>query len=88
MATKRAFIGVSTSSLNLKNKLYTFRNQQMNNFKREQILQLVDVIGYSDKPPGCWEPSLFYAEIKLPRPNEPFKCATAKRYLTIEVLQI
>lgn len=24
----------------------------MKNLKREQILQIVDVIGYSDKPPG------------------------------------
>lgn len=49
MATKKVFVGVSTSSL----KLYTFRNQSMKGLKREQILQLVDVIGYSDKPPGC-----------------------------------
>lgn len=56
--------------------------------KREQNLQLVDVIGYSDKPPGCWVPSLSYAEIKLSRPNELFKCATAKGDLIIEVLQI
>lgn len=74
--------------MNFKNKLHTFRNQPMNDLKREQILQLVGVIGYSDKPPGCWVPSLFYAEIKLSRPNECFKCATAKGYLTIEILQI
>lgn len=67
---KKVFVGVPTLSLKFKNKLYTFRNQPMNDLKREQILQLVDVIGHSDKPPGCWMPSLFYAEIKLSRPNE------------------
>lgn len=85
---QKIFLGVSTSFIKFKNKLHTFRNQPMNDLKREQILQLVDVIGYSEKSSGCWVPSLFYAEIKLSRPNEWFKCATAKGYLTIEVLQV